>query len=108
MSLLAGSTYKAPLGAVLCLSGWLLRADLNVKNWSAGQARTPVFIGHGMDDNVVVTELGKTAAERIVEVRLICGGGGGVVELKLYPDTGHGAAEEELVDVQQFLNKVIK
>jgi predicted esterase len=113
MSLLAGSTYSQPLGGVLCLSGWLLRGDVNVNNWGTGMKGTPVFIGHGTADNVVLPSLGAVAANRIKDARGIagetCGSDDvGEVVFKTYRGEGHGACPDEMRDVQEFFGKYIK
>ncbi|GMH89409.1 hypothetical protein TrVE_jg8076 [Triparma verrucosa] len=107
MSLMAGSTYHAQLGGVVCLSGWLLRKSSNVAAWSGPKASVPLFIGHGDADQVVLTSLGKEAADRIKAERDSSAGSAGVT-FKTYAGEGHGACDDELKDLAQFFNEVLK
>mmetsp|Transcript_3286 Transcript_3286/g.9578 ORF Transcript_3286/g.9578 Transcript_3286/m.9578 type:complete len:215 (-) Transcript_3286:156-800(-) len=65
MALLAGYSYAKRLAGVACLSGWpSLRAQLTERVGGGANAGTPLFIGHGTQDGVVLPECGKDAAER--------------------------------------------
>ena len=133
MSLMAGSTYHAQLGGVVCLSGWLLRKSSNVAAWSGPKASVPLFIGHGDADQVVLTSLGKEAADRIKAERDSSAGSAGVTFKTVsssairssapphtlthtahtpltpqYAGEGHGACDDELKDLAQFFNEVLK
>mmetsp|Transcript_24521 Transcript_24521/g.48727 ORF Transcript_24521/g.48727 Transcript_24521/m.48727 type:complete len:227 (+) Transcript_24521:104-784(+) len=103
MSLMAGSLYPRPLGGVVCLSGWLLRKDLNVQAWSSTHSSVPLFIGHGGADQVVLTGLGSEAAERIGKGREGVEGAAPVT-FKVYPGEGHGACNDELRDLAKFFD----
>ena len=133
MSLMAGSMYHAQLGGVVCLSGWLLRKSSNVAAWSGPKASVPLFIGHGDADQVVLTSLGKEAADRIRAERDSSVGSAGVTFKSVssytipiirsaphphthrshtfapqYAGEGHGACDDELKDLAQFFNEVLK
>ena len=104
MSLCAGGSYPLPLAGVACLSGWLLRKDETVANWVT-KKDVPVFIAHGSEDVVVVTELGVEAAKRIMEGR---GKNTDNVTFHCYEGEGHGACEDELEHLEQFFKSCFK
>ena len=113
MSLITGGGYRCKesgegVGGVICLSGWALERSKNVANWGeGGMSNTPLFVGHGSADQVVLTSLGKNAFEAIREKRKGSSGDMNSVE-KIYPGEGHGACEAELVDLTSFITSILK
>jgi len=103
MSLLAGSLFPTPLSGCVCLSGWLLRGEDNVAMWTGRNANVPLFIGHGTADQVVLPVLAETSSSLISDGR---DDGSGKVTYKTYPGEGHGACDEELKDLAEWINEV--
>jgi predicted esterase len=65
MALLAGYSYGKPLAGVACLSGWpALRETLADRVAKGANAKTPLFIGHGTEDQTVYPECGADARDR--------------------------------------------
>ena len=65
MALLAGYGYSKPLAGVACLSGWpALRETLGDRVSKGANAKTPLFIGHGTEDQTVYPECGADARDR--------------------------------------------
>jgi lysophospholipase I len=70
MSIFAGLTNKLPLAGIVGLSAWLLLSgkfkDLVPKD--NPNKTTPVFMGHGDEDQVVKTILGENSYEMLKEM----------------------------------------
>ena len=65
MAMLAGYSYPQKLAGVASLSGWAtLREQLNERVGSGANKATPLFIGHGTVDNVVLPTCGDDARDR--------------------------------------------
>ena len=65
MALLAGYSYSKPLAGVASLSGWpALRATLSDRVTKGANAKTPLFVGHGTEDQTVYHECGVDARDR--------------------------------------------
>jgi predicted esterase len=58
--------------------------------------QTPTLICHGTDDQVVPFECGITMKQQLEKW-------GRLVDFKAYPGVGHGACQDELKDVKEFL-----
>jgi predicted esterase len=75
------------------------------------QKDTPIFVGHGDQDNVVQTSLGVTAASRIKAARgadengdaTPRDAGHGGVTLKLYQGMAHSSCDEEMKDLSDYI-----
>ncbi|PWY83450.1 alpha/beta-hydrolase [Aspergillus heteromorphus CBS 117.55] len=103
MSLFAGVTHPEKLGGVFGLSCYLLLSD-RIKNYLPEDwpnKKTPVFMGHGEDDDVVKYDFGTMSAKLLREM--------GLEDLKFnsYPDLGHSADPAEIEDLEKFLSKAI-
>ncbi len=73
--------------------------------WTSGDKKdVPLFIGHGSEDGVVVTELGVEAANRIKGGR----GGDDKVTFHCYEGEGHGACEDEMHHLEAFFKACFK
>lgn len=67
MSLFTGVTSKEKLGGVFGLSSYLLLSD-RIKNYMPEDwvnKKTPFFMGHGLDDDIVRFDYGKKSAEML-------------------------------------------
>ncbi|PYI03474.1 Phospholipase/carboxylesterase [Aspergillus sclerotiicarbonarius CBS 121057] len=103
MSLFTGLTNKEKLGGVFGLSCYLLLHD-RVKNYipeDYPNKKTPFFIGHGLEDEMVKYDFGKQSAKMLEDLGLED------VKFHSYPDLGHSADPVEIEDLENFLGKVI-
>ncbi|KAE8359211.1 Phospholipase/carboxylesterase/thioesterase [Aspergillus caelatus] len=103
MSVFTGVTNKEKLGGVFGLSCYLLLSD-RIKNqipedWP--NKKTPFFLAHGTDDDIVKYEFGKTSSKLLQELGLEN------VQFNSYPDLGHSADPQEIEDLEKFLQQVI-
>jgi predicted esterase len=80
MSLFAGTTCPQKLGGIIGLSSYLLLADKIKALVPEGNPNkdTPIFMGHGDADSMVLPQWGRTSAEVLREM-------GYKVDLKIYP-----------------------
>ena len=100
--MLAGQSYKSPLGGIVCFSGWpALKEDLVTRVRGGANAQTPVFIGHGEDDGVVLPECGAKSAALLTEA-------GVKVTYNTYPRLAHGSSDAEMVELREWLKEVLK
>ncbi|KAG5939058.1 hypothetical protein E4U60_001034 [Claviceps pazoutovae] len=98
MSILSGLTAPFKMGGIVGLSSWLLLHQTfkqHVPEGNANQA-TPVFMGHGDKDPLVLYDLAKDSEKALKDM-------GYSVTFKTYRGMQHSAYMEELVDVQAFI-----
>lgn len=72
ISLFTGITNKEKLGGVFGLSCYLLLSD-RIKNYMPEDwpnKKTPFFMGHGLDDEVVKYEFGKMSSKALTDMGL--------------------------------------
>ncbi|KAF2722176.1 Phospholipase/carboxylesterase [Polychaeton citri CBS 116435] len=103
MSLFSGVTSDKKLGGVFGLSCYmLLQGKLKgLIDQSGGvNNETPVFMGHGDSDPLVLPRWGKATADQLKEW-------GFKVDLKIYPGLPHSAAPEEIEDLEKWLQERI-
>ena len=99
MALQTGLRHSQPLAGLLCLSGYLpLRDSVPVERSEANQ-HTPIFMGHGLVDNVV-------ALDRAEKSRDILLGLGYRIEWHAYP-MAHSVNAQEVADIGKWLQKVL-
>ena len=99
MALLAGLRHKERLAGIAGLSGYLPLAQSTAIERSDANALTPIFMGHGRQDNVVLIERGKTSRELLRAL-------GYEVEWHEYP-MAHSVCMEEIADLNHWLLKVL-
>jgi phospholipase/carboxylesterase len=99
MALLAGLRHKERLAGIACLSGYLPLAQSTATERSDANALTPIFMGHGQQDNVVDIERGKASREMLRAL-------GYEVEWHEYP-MAHSVCMEEITDLNRWLLKVL-
>lgn len=63
---------------------------------------TPVFLGHGMEDNVVTFDKGEASRDALIKTF-----GFKNVSWNAYPDMLHSVSPKELVDLFEFLETTI-
>lgn len=98
MAVLAGVSYHKPLAGIVGLSGWLAAPDeLEGKLSGGANAQTPVFLGHGSFDNVVVPECSEVTAAKLQAAGL-------PVTHKTYP-VQHGSHPAEMSELAAWLRE---
>ncbi|KAJ5166211.1 Acyl-protein thioesterase 1 [Penicillium canariense] len=103
MSVFTGVTAKEKLGGVFGLSCYLLLSD-RIKNFVPEEwpnKKTPFFLGHGDEDEVVKYAYGERSAKMLKEIGLED------VSFNTYPGLGHSADPDEVSDLEKFLEKTI-
>lgn len=86
-------SYPYQLGGLIALSSYLATKDKI--NYHAINQSMPIFIGHGIDDNIVYEALGAKAKKYLVEKKY-------KVNYKTYP-MGHSVSMEEVKDISRWL-----
>lgn len=99
MALLAGLRHAQPLAGIAGLSGYLPLADTTAAERHAANAGTPIFMAHGMQDEIVVTERGQLSRDALRAL-------GYQVEWHEYP-MGHSVCMEELGHLNQWLLRTL-
>lgn len=99
MALLTGLRHKERLAGIAGLSGYLPLAQSTIAERSDANALTPIFMGHGRQDNVVPLERGKTSREALRAL-------GYEVDWHEYP-MAHSVCMEEIADLNHWLLKVL-
>ena len=96
MSLYVGCGLPFQLAGILVMSGYLPKPE-GVKPTSAS-IKTPIMMYHGDADAIVPLAFGEDALTRVKEM------GFSDVSMKVYRRLGHGANEEEILDVVSWLS----
>ncbi len=99
MTLQTGLRYPQKLAGLLCLSGYLPLADKIATERSNANQHTPVFMGHGRGDGVVVIDRAEASRDLLK-------GLGYDIEWHEYP-MPHSVCAEELDDISQWLKRVL-
>ncbi len=100
MALYTGTRLPEKLAGVVGLSCYnLLSASFAVERTAANQ-HTPIFLGHGTQDPVVIPELGAEARAQLSAT-------GYSVEWHSYP-MAHSVCAEELAHIATFLQRVLQ
>lgn len=99
MSLLTGLRHKERLAGVAGLSGYLPLARSAAAEHSDANVLTPIFMGHGEQDDIVSIERGRASRELLRTL-------GHDVEWHEYP-MGHSVCMEEIADLNRWLLKVL-
>jgi len=97
MALHVGLRYQQKLAGIMALSAYLLFPDRLENEFSAANAETPVFIGHGTQDPVVPFFLGQ-------EVRSALQAGSWPVEWHTYP-IPHSVSQPEIEDIGRWMQQ---
>jgi phospholipase/carboxylesterase len=99
MALMTGVRHKERLAGIVGLSGYLPLATTTSAERSDANALTPIFIGHGLYDEVVDIERARTSCEVLQAL-------GHPVEWHEYP-MPHSVCPEEVEDLNRWLVKVL-
>ncbi|EAW08824.1 palmitoyl-(protein) hydrolase [Aspergillus clavatus NRRL 1] len=103
MSIFSGVTSKEKLGGVFGLSCYLVLSD-KIKNYIPEDwpnKKTPFFLAHGLEDEVVPYQFSSLSMKALNDLGLED------VSFKSYPDLGHSADPTEIEDLERFLQKTI-
>ena len=95
MALQVGLTHSARLGGLLGLSCYVPLPDRIRGEEARANRATPIFMGHGTDDDIVLVERGE-ASQTFLRAA------GYSVEWKTYP-MGHQVDAQEIVDVGEWI-----
>jgi phospholipase/carboxylesterase len=99
MSLMTGVRHAEALAGIVGMSGYLPLASHTAAERSPANARTPIFLAHGTDDQMVVHERGLQSRDQLRAL-------GYDVEWHEYP-MGHSVSMEEIRDLEAFLQRVL-
>lgn len=99
MALLTGLRHKERLAGIAGLSGYLPMAGSTAAERSDANVLTPIFMGHGTQDEIVNIERGTGSRELLRAL-------GHDVEWHQYP-MGHSVCMEEIADLNRWLLKVL-
>jgi phospholipase/carboxylesterase len=99
MALFCGTRYPERLAGIIGLSCYqLLAARFDAERLPANQA-TPIFVAHGLQDQVVIPALGEAACRQLQ-------GAGYAVEWHAY-SMPHAVCPQEVVDIATWLRRVL-
>ena len=99
MALHIGLRFPHKLAGIIALSGYLpLAMSMNTEKHSANQ-NTPIFMGHGLYDAVVVPERAEASYVALEKM-------GYQVNWNEYP-MEHSVNREELMDISRFLQRIL-
>lgn len=99
MALLAGLRHGERLAGIAGLSGYLPLTPSTAAERSHANALTPIFMGHGFQDNVVDVERGRASRDALAAL-------GYTVEWHEYP-MAHSVCMEEIGDLNEWLLKAL-
>jgi phospholipase/carboxylesterase len=88
-----------PLAGIMALSGYLPLADRFAAERHSANAATPIFMGHGTMDPVVVIQRGEDTRQALVTL-------GYPVQWHTYP-MQHSVHPREVADISSFLTQVL-
>ena len=100
MALLTGLRHKDRLAGIVALSGYLPLASTTAAERADANALTPVFMAHGLHDNVVEPYRAEASRDALVKL-------GYDVEWHTYA-MPHSVCAEEVGDLNAWLVKVLK
>jgi phospholipase/carboxylesterase len=100
MSLLTGLRYKERLAGIAGLSGYLPIAATTAAERSDANALTPIFMGHGQQDNVIAIDRARASRDALQAL-------GYDVEWHEYP-MAHSVCMEEIADLNAWLLKALR
>ena len=95
MSLYVALRHATALGGVIALSGYLPLGAQTASEAHDANLKTPIFMGHGTQDQVVPEALGRRSADALK-------GWGYEVDYRTYP-MAHSVSPQEIADVSAWL-----
>ena len=100
IALQTGLRYASTLGGVMALSTYLPLAESLDREATDANRNTPIFMAHGMQDNVVAYQMGTRSRDILIER-------GYTVEWHEYP-MQHSVCLEELAHIAAWLKRVLR
>ncbi|KAM0252347.1 hypothetical protein ACHAQJ_007785 [Trichoderma viride] len=100
VAVLAGLTFPQRLAGIVMLSAWLPLAETfmeHVPEENPNQ-ETTIFLGHGVEDRMVTLGLAKRSRDALTAM-------GFSMSWDVYPRLGHETCEDELDDVEAFIDE---
>ncbi|KAL7800146.1 Phospholipase/carboxylesterase/thioesterase [Trichoderma ceciliae] len=99
-AVLAGLTFPQTLAGIVLLSAWLPLAENFMEHVPEENANkeTPIFLGHGVEDRMVTLGLAKRSRDALTAM-------GFSISWDVYPGLGHGTCEDEMDDVEAFIDE---
>ncbi|EHK18992.1 uncharacterized protein TRIVIDRAFT_43559 [Trichoderma virens Gv29-8] len=100
VAVLAGLTFPQSLAGVVLLSAWLPLIENFMEYVPDDNANkeTPIFLGHGIEDRMVTLGLAKKSRDALTAM-------GFSISWDVYPGLGHATCEDELDDVEAFIDE---
>lgn len=99
MALMTGLRHRERLAGIIAMSGYLPLADQTAAECSAANQDVPIFMAHGSRDPVVVMPRATASRDYLLSL-------GYPVEWHEYA-MEHSVCQEEIVDMQAWLQKVL-
>jgi phospholipase/carboxylesterase len=99
MALLTGVRHRERLAGIVGMSGYLPLASTTAAERSDANARTPIFMGHGEHDEIVIVERGRASRDALAAL-------GFPVEWHEYP-MAHSVCMEEIADLNGWLVRAL-
>jgi phospholipase/carboxylesterase len=99
MALMTGLRHAEPLAGIVGLSGYLPLAAVTAAERHNANANTPIFLGHGRQDNVVLIHRAEASRDALQAM-------GHDVEWHDYP-MAHSVCMEEIADLNRWLVRVL-
>ncbi|MFW2403837.1 MAG: alpha/beta hydrolase [Gammaproteobacteria bacterium] len=99
MALFTALRYAQPLAGILALSTYLPLAAAVFQERTDANARLPIFMGHGVVDDVVPINFARNSRKRLTQL-------GHEVEWREYP-MPHSVSPDELLHIKAFLDRVL-
>jgi phospholipase/carboxylesterase len=99
MALMTGLRHSERLAGIVGLSGYLPLAATTAAERHAANAATPIFMGHGQQDGVVIPARASASHDLLRSL-------GYAVDWHEYP-MAHSVCMEEISDLNQWLNTVL-
>lgn len=100
MALLTGLRHGQRLAGIAGLSGYLPLAAATAAERSDANAVTPIFMGHGQQDDIVDIERGRASRDQLQSL-------GYAVQWHEYP-MGHSVSAAEVADLHRWLLQVLE
>lgn len=100
MALMTGLRHRQRLAGIVGMSGYLPLAHSTAAERSDANALTPIFMGHGSQDNVVAVDRGRESRDALRAL-------GYGVEWHEYP-MAHSVCMEEIADLNAWLLRTLR
>ena len=100
IALITALTHDEKLAGIIALSTFLPIADEVGTKLSAANRGIEVFMGHGVHDSMVSFRYGRNSRRKLTDF-------GARVSWHEYP-MDHGVMPDEVADIRQFLNRIVK